>query len=141
MISNPSFIGCWQANYWFVPLIRCVFVNGWLYEIFKLLLLDATKWNVMIILLLFRALRFFPSPDTLMLSSLLFKSSFFIVLCKIHEGSWTAIFAIICFSVCLCDRCSIRQDWRSFINSHTRNLLQWNLDITKGLGTGKTRFH
>ena len=29
----------------------------------------------------------------------------------------------------------------AFINSHTRNLLQWNLDITKGLGTGKTRFH
>ena len=28
----------------------------------------------------------------------------------------------------------------AFINSHTRNLLQWNLDITKGLGTGKRGF-
>ena len=23
MISNPTFIGCRQANYWFVPLMRC----------------------------------------------------------------------------------------------------------------------
>ena len=36
----------------------------------------------------------------------------YLSLCKIHEGSWTGIFALIhvFFSVCLCDRYLIRQE-------------------------------